>query len=1223
MHHQNELVRQFKTALERLPSDDNRIVIRADRTPVGEHAGRFNTPAQEEIAAILVDCERHRRDIVIHRRDTQLQRISEINPSYDALQYPLIFWKGQNTFHIEIPLFHRHTGAVTGRRVSTRSYYAHQLMVRTDDMNFILKCRSLLSQFAVDMFAKTESQRLRYLRDNQGQLRATEYIHLRDAIVSDGRNPNDIGQRIVLPSSFTGSPRHMHEYAQDAMAYVRKYGTADLFVTFTCNPDWPEIKSHLFPGQMPSYRHDITSRVFRLKLLKLIDTMTKFEIFGPHKCFMYTIEWQKRGLPHAHILIWLRDRIRPEQIDNVISAELPDPTIDPELFETVTKSMIHGPCGQFNMESPCMDRDRGCTKRYPRRFVDETRTGDDGYPEYRRRSPAQGGISFERSVRGRTVPINNTWVVPYSPLLCKMFNAHINVEYCHSVKSIKYICKYINKGSDMVMFEVGAGNGNDEITQYQMGRYLSTNEAFWRLFDFPIHDRYPAVFHLHVHLENGQRVHFNPSNAEERANADPPRTTLTAFFELCAVDAFARTLLYTEVVEYYTWNQSGKRFKRRARGSAVSGHDDIRSSDAIGRLYTVHPSQSECFFLRLLLTKVRGPTSFQDLRTHEGFVCATYREACLRRGLLEDDSHWRCALREAATNTMAPQMRDLFCVIVTAGEPTDPAGLWDLFKESLSDDILARQRRENPTLDLNFTDAIFNQALILIEDLCYQMVGKINNQLGLPAPNRSAQDVLNSDIVRETNYDRVRLRETLDSDLPRLTNEQASVFNTITEAISSQSGGIFFLDAPGGTGKTFLINLILAKVRADGDIILAVASSGIASTLLAGGRTAHSAFKLPLNMHGNENPMCAIHKGSNKAALLQECKAIIWDECTMSHRKHLEALDRTLRDIRTDQRVMGGIVLLLAGDFRQTLPVIPRGTPADELGACLKRSSLWPSVRRFSLTNNMRVLARGEAGGEEFCRRLLSIGEGTYPTIPPTITIRLDERLCQVVPNKEALIEKVFPNISCNFSNPDWLRERAILAPKNDMATDINLSIQERLTSQEVRVYYSVDEVVDVEQAVNYPVEFLNSLRISGLPDHELILRVGSPIMLLRNLNPPKLCNGTRLIVTGLHRFNISAVILSGPYQGDAVIIPRIPLLPNDSPIAFKRKQFPVRLAYAMTINKSQGQSLEVVGIDLSVQCFSHGQLYVACSRVGSPRNIFVYTPESLAKNVVYPAALT
>lgn len=339
---------------------------------------------------------------------------------------------------------------VNGKKVSAMNFYAYRMMVRAGTANHILRCRQLFYQFVVDMYAKIESERLLYVCLHQKTLRAESYIHLRDA-VANGGNANNLGQLLILPSTFTGSPRHMYEYTQDAMTYVKNYGRPDLFMTFTCNPKWQEIQAELMIGQTHSDRLDLLARVFRQKLIKLMDAVTKGHIFGPTRCWMYSIEWQKRGLPHAHILIWLKDKIKPDQIDSVISAELPDPQQDPCLFDIIVKNMIHGPCDSVNPRSSCM-KDGKCTKRFPRQLLNDTQTGEDGYPLYRRRKPEDGDVKAKIKVKignaYREIGIDNKCIVPYCPLLSRIFQAHINVEYCNSVKSIKYICKYVNQGSD-------------------------------------------------------------------------------------------------------------------------------------------------------------------------------------------------------------------------------------------------------------------------------------------------------------------------------------------------------------------------------------------------------------------------------------------------------------------------------------------------------------------------------------------------------------------------------------------------------------------------------------------------------------------------------------------------------------------------------------------------------------------------------------------------------
>lgn len=196
---------------------------------------------------------------------------------------------------------------------------------------------------------------------------------------------------------------------------------------------------------------------------------------------------------------------------------------------------------------------------------------------------------------------------------------------------------------------------------------------------------------------------------------------------------------------------------------------------------------------------------------------------------------------------------------------------------------------------------------------------------------------------------------------------------------NDETGGIYFLDTLGGTGKTFLTSLILSTIRSQNKIALALSSSGIAATLIEGGGIAQSALKLPLNMQSNETPTCNISKNSAMAKVLQQCKLIVWDECTMAHKKSLEALDRTLKDPRSNHNGFGDAMILLAGDFRQTLPVIPRSTPGDKLNACLKSSNLWKHVKVLHLSKNMRVKLQNDQSENIFSKQLIDIGNGKFP----------------------------------------------------------------------------------------------------------------------------------------------------------------------------------------------------------------------------------------------------
>ena len=426
-----------------------------------------------------------------------------------------------------------------------------------------------------------------------------------------------------------------------------------------------------------------------------------------------------------------------------------------------------------------------------------------------------------------------------------------------------------------------------------------------------------------MHLENGQRVYFTQQNVANRA-AEPPRTTLTAFFDLCKEDSFARRLLYCDVPQYYTWNSSKRMWQRRKQGRPVLDEQGIRAANTLGRVYTVHPMNFECFCLRLLLHVVKGPTSFQDLRTVDGHVCATFKEACSMRELLENDQHWDKTLEEAAASHSPIMLRQLFAIMLVYCNLANPAHLWAKHKDDLSEDVLLQTRRNAHEQSLKFTDDIYNQGLIMLDDKVLEVGGRALHTYGMVAADRSRQHHISRHMLRETSYDLEHLQKYVDDNEPLLTPNQAAAYKKVLHKVASGTGSILFLDAPGGTGKTFLLNLILAKVRHSSKIALAVASSGIAATLLTGGRTAHSTFKLPLNLCHHESPVCNINKGTDEANVLEQSCLIVWDEATMSHKNALHALDKSLKDIRSSSLLLGGIVLLLAGDFRKHFPSSPR-----------------------------------------------------------------------------------------------------------------------------------------------------------------------------------------------------------------------------------------------------------------------------------------------------------
>ncbi|XP_026479313.1 uncharacterized protein LOC113385685 [Ctenocephalides felis] len=289
---------------------------------------------------------------------------------------------------------------------------------------------------------------------------------------------------------------------------------------------------------------------------------------------------------------------------------------------------------------------------------------------------------------------------------------------------------------------------------------------------------------------------------------------------------------------------------------------------------SVHPSHGECFYLRLRLVNVRGQTSFQLLMVN----CVDPTEIRQRLQLLENDAHWDQILSDAVISSHAHKIRTLFSIIISTGFPSNPIHLWIKYKDYMCDDILCQIRNR---------------------------MGNPNMQIRLAAPNCPMHDAFNQELHREKLYYLNNLKELIETNLPLLNEQQSYVFDILMKVTNGGTGGIYFLDAPGSTGKTFLILLILGTIRSQNKIALALASLGIAATLIEGGRTAHSALKLSFNMQSNETPTCNISKNSAMAKVLQQYQLIVWDECTMAHTKSFEALGKTLKDQQSNQNRFG------------------------------------------------------------------------------------------------------------------------------------------------------------------------------------------------------------------------------------------------------------------------------------------------------------------------------
>ncbi|GJX85288.1 uncharacterized protein Tco_0336062 [Tanacetum coccineum] len=566
------------------------------------------------------------------------------------------------------------------------------------------------------------------------------------------------------------------------MALCRAYGNPDLFITFTSNLKWPEIAKMLayFTGQKAHDRPEVGTRIFKLKLTELLDNLTKKHVFG-----QFEAEFQKRGLPHAHILLWLEEHSKcktPSEIDYIISVELPSLTYDLAAYKVVTEYMLHGPCGKDARYATCTT-DGKCSKHFPKPFLAETFLDEEGYPHYRQRDN-------KVTIKKGKFTYDNKHVVPHNRYLLLKYNAHINVEWCNRSKAIKYLFKYLNKGPDRatIVIQENVKNGNtlttehvsevDEIKNYLNCRFLAPCEAVWHLFSFDIHYSYPTVMQLSFHLPNQNAITLRDSEnlpaLLQREGIDV--TMFTDWFELNKRDPAARTHTYADIPKHYVWHEQKKLWLPR------------KQRKCIGRIVYSSPASGERYYLRMLLNVVRGVTGFEHLMTVNHRLYATFKEVCFAYGLLNDDREWTKALSEASLWALGPQMRDIFITMLLFCDVARPLKLWETNWQALSEDILHKKQKLYKYPELQLTDEqIRNYCLIEIQELLRRFGRSLTDFKDLPQPNPNLL----------TNMDN-------------------------------------------RTGKTFLYQTIISRLRSERRIVLAVASSGVASLLLPAGRTAHS-----------------------------------------------------------------------------------------------------------------------------------------------------------------------------------------------------------------------------------------------------------------------------------------------------------------------------------------------------------------------------------------------
>lgn len=1097
-----------------------------------------------------------------------------------------------------------------------------------------------------------------------------------------------------MSHSWERGMRAKQQAFNDALSLKNRFGCPDYFITLTANPKWKEVTDSLLGGETEKERFDIIHRVFNIKMEEITKEI-KGGCLGKYQAMTRVVEYQKRGLPHFHMLVWVSKEHKPrttQVLDKTVCARIPDPETQPNLYKLVSEKCVHNRCDKV-ANSPCKYQSKVngmwyCKSNFPFPFS-ELSAVDNSMAFSRPKRPNDGRkTSVPDSLRSKVIgggsgssgggsgggeerkeekeilnERDNRWVIPYNIYLSCRYNSHCNVEPVASPLSIKYLFKYLFKEPERATVKVthekkskegGEEKIKSEVIDYLHGFYLGACEAFGYIIGTRMMLNNPPITRLQLHLEGGERFYFKKGKSldEVRGDLETTRSTLVAWLnanrqvkeglnnELTGIE----TLFYAQVPEYFSYNEKGNFWSMRTcseydpKSSIMKYKERSKYSKgglvpSIGRIYWTSAKDKELHSLRHIIGCKKGPTSFEDLRTHEGVVYNTFFEAASAMGLLENGKILRDTMLDAIeTSISARYLRYLFCVVMT--EFLVPCQEVKEVYESCRNHLcygpgMSREQRllrgqiPDPTEEEE-CEAL-NDMFLLLKNM--QKGPFSMKMLGLPefeeVQSRCREEEIRKDYERlkkKSTYQDSRKRDEeheMYNERYRISNDdQRKIIDRVIASVDNSDGGLFLVHGGAGVGKTHVYKTLLHWARGSrGDhfnyhdkVALSVASSGIAACLLPMGTTAHSRFKIPVRLTGSMK-FCPLTLAEE--LFFKDVDLIIWDEVMMSNRGAIEIVDNTLRQVRNCERPFGGITTVLGGDFCQMLPVVKgQGDRRSAvISSCLFNSYLWNQVEVLSLTKIMR-----QTGSESaFAMWLTKVGDGEFnrkQEIGPEV-VDLPKSITHsgagTPITQEELIEMIFPLLSENH-----ISNSMILTPTNEGQRAVNSICVSRMTSERFIFFSSDTSPKDCEGDDLLDVQIMHETYQTGLPPHRLELCIGCPVMLTRNMETTMgLCNGARLRFLGTSKSKktlkcefLDESLARNIFEVTGERFVWLPRLLNkcdefEAGYTFTREQFPIQLAFSCTAHKSQGQTLDKVGIDLTNNAiFAHGQLYVSLSRV-------------------------
>ena len=898
--------------------------------------------------------------------------IDELDPAWEVLGYPVFHFTGDSSYAWSPGMIGAAALGTRTRPLSLLDYTRSVILMQPG----FWKYGRLAEQWMLDMWARNEQQNVRVWMSSHVQDK------LRRQAESHGRL--HVEGKLYLPNSIPGCHAYQRRFFHDALHLSRVRGPSHVFVTMTCNPNWPEVRDLLGHDAVdlkhPSHQA-ILARVFVYKRKQLIDRLKRDDFFFPgHRgvdWIVYSTEWQKGDLPHAHIAARLKidTLINPMNtqlhhialMDQVVSACLPDEN-DLHYHQVIAFMQHPSECKSCLREKSKGSGVKACRFYFPKPVCPASRIDARGFPVYRR---------TETDVR----------IVPHNWKLLVEFNCHINVEWTFNSRHLAYVYGYMCKGVDIAGVRIK--DQVNEIASFRKVRILTVAEACYRILGFNVNFREPAVVVCPIYLprgtsasgDNDQFGHvldgvdeFGDREENMTATAtggqfnERPSSSRSAdiSFKLDYLDHYFKADRHDSVkfTTYYAENYSSN----ITFGGFGRVHTFVQRRTPIEARITWYPPYAgEIYYLRILLHHI-APRCWADL--YGG--CSSFKLHCIHLGIVDTGEEYLYAMQDALAGNQSPAAcRHLFALFINSQDTLSLDNVWSdiAIREHLAVDFWpSAARGETFSMDTETAEmlALMDIAVTVqgmgsgdfknmmqSKDLPlpvttaqmplfqestpaehFPMFKRYASIVGYSVRTQRASPILEREVLRFRDTTKLLTREELDAEIHLLNTDQKSVFDTIMYHFANRQHSnqprLFNVNASAGCGKTFLMNRVLHAVRYDGAITASVCSIGIGALQFEDGRTVHSFFSVPIQeetdvISGNRllsNILKQLENGPTaRSEFLRALDFLVWDEIGAIKKDVFFCVDHLFRIIMGNDIPFGGKFVVTTGDWRQIPPV--------------------------------------------------------------------------------------------------------------------------------------------------------------------------------------------------------------------------------------------------------------------------------------------------------------